>query len=376
MSERQSIGDTNATDPKEAIAERRTRLFSQFELQSSQGILPLTNELFFEQSNVVVRSTLFSAANGRGHFPEWTEVFSLGSGSIQYRGPLLTVHHETVLAKIMVLARGRSLTQPVSVFVADVVRWLDLKESGPAFKKARAILDDLKAGELRISHKPALKRLYTLLTADQDKRPDGKFFNDYVKNLYGAHLKEMGAALANGDPFEIDLSFIQKQSQSPRTGRLHVNLDPMTAVFFDGINTTLVPFDVWNALDPVGKRIMGYVASHRDGVFPIRLVNYHKLSGSRSEFRLVERRFKSEFNKRLVKYAELEYIEPGWSIYRGNDEEWMVKGLKIGKTARITANDSLVGILSAPDPVDEAADKLSGDSDDSNTTSNADMFQS
>ena len=107
------------------IDDRKVKLFDKLDHQSSQGILPFTNELYYEQANPVVRSALFTAGKmnvGQGsHYVDWTEIFSFGGGSIHYRGPLLTVDHEVVLVKLMVLARGRSLTKPIQAFQADLL---------------------------------------------------------------------------------------------------------------------------------------------------------------------------------------------------------------------------------------------------------------
>lgn len=130
-----------------AVDDRRFKLQTKFDLESGQGVLPFTNERFFEQSNPIVRSALFSAGKiPKGlFFQEWTEIFSLGSGSIWYRGPALSTDHELVLARIMVLARGRSLTQSVKVKQADVCRWLKLDDSGANFKRPEGFLMTLPA---------------------------------------------------------------------------------------------------------------------------------------------------------------------------------------------------------------------------------------
>lgn len=333
---------------QDGVAERRTRLIKKLDTESAQGCLPFTNEAFFEQSNPIVRSALFSVGSAKGSYDDWTPIFGLGAGNISYRGPFLSVDHETVLARLMVLARGKSLTQPVAFHVANVVRWLKLAESGPNFAKAKRILDDLGRAQLKISHRPALQRLYHLLTASQEGRPDGKFFKNYIDNLYGPHLKSLAAALEKRESFEIDLRFVTKASRHSITGRMLVNLDPMAAVFFDGINTTLIPFEVWEDLDGFGKKLLPYIASHRDGVFPIKLENYYKLQGSKSKstYENSRRKFKFDLTKRLEVWQAKKYIEPGWEIYRGADEDWILGGnVRVGEAIRIRANETLLGVL-------------------------------
>lgn len=325
------------------VDDRRFKLLKKFDRESRQGILPFTDTKFHEQSNPILRSALFSSQKMGGRFNDWTDIFSLDKGSIQYRGPSLTVDHEVVLAKIMMLARGRSLTKPVQIFQADILRWLGVDDSGTNFKRARLIIEDLSAGEIRISCKSALSRIYTLLTDPQLKDiPDGEFFVAYIRNRHGDQLKEIGEALAKDLPVEITMKFLTNRLSSSKTGKMILNLDPIIAIFFDGVNTTLVPFEIWEQLDRFGKKLLPFIASHRAGVFPIRLESYHEFSGSKSEYQKVKRRMKSDFKKRLNSWEELNYIEPGWDIYRNDDGEEIVCGLKAGRAIRIRSSMELI----------------------------------
>lgn len=355
------------------IDDRRHKLLQKFDLESGQGILPFTSERFFEQSNPIVRSALFTSCKMGGSYGEWTEIFSLGNGSIQYRGPMLTVDHEAVLARIMVLARGRSLTKPVQCFQADIVRWLGLDvSSGLNFKKARAILDDLAAAEIRISSKPALQRLYNLLTQPSlSDMPDGVFFRAYIKNRFNSHLKMIADGLANDQPVDISMRFVETQTHNPSTGRMMLNLDPIAAVFFDGRNTTLLPFDVWESLDRFGKKLLPFIASHRDGVFSIRLEKYFEFSGSKSSYEKVKRRFKFETKKRLAVWEKAGYIESGWDIYRNENNEEIVHGLKLGDVCRIKSTLDILpsnfidtSFTDGSDELDENDKKLNKLADD------------
>jgi hypothetical protein len=323
------------------IDERRVKLRDKFNLESGQGILPFTNERFFEQSNPIVRSALFTAGKmnvrSKSQYMDWTEIFSLGSGSIHYRGPVLTVDHEIVLVRLMVLARGRSLTKPIHAFQADLLRWLDLDpNSGANYKKARRILDDLAAAELRISSKPALQRLLSILTSPAiSDMADGIFFRDYVQNRFSSHLKMIADGIENDQPVDVSMKFLTNQTHNHITKRMMINLDPISAIFFDGVNTTLLPFEIWDTLDRFGKKLLPLIASHRDGVYPTKLEKYHEFSGSKSEFSTVKRRFKSEQKKRFEDWEAKGYIVPGWSIERNSEGEEIVSGLKAGEAVRI-----------------------------------------
>lgn len=337
------MADLSLTDEEirqNVIDDRKVKLKQKFDLESAQGILPFTNERLFEQSNPILRSALFTAGKmnvkERIHYQEWTEIFSLGSGSIQYRGPALTVDHETVLARIMVLARGRSLTKPVQCFQADILRWLDLDpNSGANYTKARRILDDLAAAELRISSKPALQRLLKILTSPAiSDMPDGKFFHEYVNNRFSSHLKMIADGLENDQPVNITMQFLTNQTHNTVTKRMMLNLDPIAAIFFDGVNTTLLPFEIVDSLDRFGRKLLPFIASHRDGVIPIRLEKYHEFSGSKSDYPKVKRRVKSELKKRFEGWEKKGFIVSGWDISRNNDGEEIVRGLKIGEVVR------------------------------------------
>lgn len=324
------------------IDERRHQLQQRFDLDSGQGILPFTNEKYYEQSNPIVRSALFSAIKMGKHYTEWTPIFSFGASSIQYRGPALTVDHEMVLARLMVLARGKSLTKPIHAYLADVRKWLKLDQSGANFAKARKILDDLAAGEMKISDKFALKRLYQILTSPSvSDRPDGKFFKDFIDNRFSDQLKMIAESLESNEPIEITMRFVSSEASSPRTGRLMISLDPITACFFDGVNTTLIPFEIWEAQDKFGKKLLSFIASHRDGVFPIKLENYHRFSGSISDFEKVKRRVKSDMKKRCEGWEKDNYIEPGWSFRKNNEGEELLEGLKLSKSIRMKSELTL-----------------------------------
>ncbi len=340
------------------IDERRSKLRDKFDFESAQGVLPFTNEKFFEQSNPIVRSALFTAgkmsASANSHYTEWTEIFSLGSGSIHYRGPQLTVDHEVVLVRLMVLARGRSLTKPIHAIQADILRWLDLDlKSGANYKKARRILDDLAAAELRISSKPALARLLSILTSPQlSEIADGNFFQQYVKNTFGPQLKMIAAGLESDQLVDVSMKFITKQTHNPTTKRMLINLDPISAIFFDGVNTTLLPFEIWEKLDRFGKKLLSLIASHRDGVWPTKLEKYHEFSGSKSEYQKVKRRFKAEQKTRFTDWEAKGYIVPGWKIEKNTEGEEIVTGLKAGDAIRIKSSLELPTALDLQDAID------------------------
>lgn len=319
----------------QTITERRNKLLQTFDLSSAQGVLPLTNEDYHEQANPIVRSALFAAIKSRGNYDDWVDIFSLG-GSVKYKGPQLTVDHEHLFTKILVKARGRSLTKPVPFLMTEALGWLKLKDSGPNRTRVRTLLDDLKQGSVRIASKSTLNRLYNIITRqDLEAMPDGKFLKQFVINRYSDYLPMITQSYRDKEPFEIDLDFIGRTALQPNSRRLMVELDPMMALVFDGVNTTLVPFEIWDTLDSYGKKLLPFIASHRDGVFRLPLKDYHCLSGSKSTYESVERRFKSDFNKRLIEYEAKGHIEPGWVIVRNRDHVWMVDGLKGAASIRI-----------------------------------------
>lgn len=345
-----------------AIDANKSKLRDKFDLEASQGILPFTNELYYEQMNPVVRSSLFTAGkmnvNNGEHYLEWTEIFSFGGGSIHYRGPHLTVDHEIVLVKLMVLARGRSLTKSVSAYVADLVKWLKLDaDSGKNYKKVRRILDDLAAAEIRISSKPALQRLVTLLTSPEIVHfPDGKFFLEYINNRFSDQLKMIAQGLQDDQPVSVTMRLVTQQTHNTYTKKMLINLDPIFAIFFDGVNTTLLPFEIWDDLDRFGKKLLSLISSHRDGVFPVSLEKLHDFSGSKSEYEKVKRRFKSEQKKRFEAWESKNYIVPGWSISRNDDGVEIVRGLKAGEAVRIRSKLTLVPAIDTDEEIARGSD--------------------
>lgn len=349
---RQNTIDTR----KQAMRERN-------EKGLTQGILSFTNEKLYEQSNPILRSSLFTVGKlnikAKPTYNQWTEIFSLGSGSIQYRGPVLTVDHEVVLVRLLVLARGRSITKPVSVNLADVLRWLDLNaNSGANYIKARRIIDDLGAAELKISSKPALRHLLDILNSPEiSNLADGKFFQDLVKNRYSDHLKMIAQALENDQNVDINLSFIETVTHNTVTKRMMINLDPLTTVFFDGVNTTLLPLDIWDNLDRYGKKLLPLIASHRDGVYPMKLERYHEFSGSKSSYDVVKRRFKSEQKKRFSQWEDKGYIAPGWRIEQNQEGEEIVSGLKAGDAVRTRSSLDIIPHEDTEDDIHRGSDE-------------------
>jgi len=318
---------------------RRQKLLTRFEKDSLQGILPFTNEKYSEQANALIRSSLFTSSRMRvGYDNKWDEIFSLGGGSIHYKGPTLTDGHEKVWVRLMALARGRSLTKPVHAFVADAVRWLGLDSTGGAnYKKARQILADLQVARIRIDNKVVLRRIYSVLTnPDIELLPDGKFFKDFIQNRYGDHMKHIATALSRDEQVSFDIGFLEDIVDNSVTGRMSVSLNPVTALFFDGVNTTLLPFDVIDSEDQYGRKLLSFIASHRDGVFTIGLEKYHLLSGSKAIYGdVVKRRFKYAQKNRFKVWEEKGYIQPGWEIKPNTNGDEMVSGLKLGSDLRI-----------------------------------------
>ena len=345
------------------IDDRKVKLLDKLDHESSQGILPFTNELYYEQANPVVRSALFTAGKmnvGQGsHYLDWTEIFSFGGGSIHYRGPLLTVDHEVVLVKLMVLARGRSLTKPIQAFQADLVKWLKLdSDSGRNYKKARRILDDLAAAEIRISSKPALKRLLAILTSPAlSDIPDGAFFQSYIQNRFNNHLKMIAQGLADDQPVSLSMKMVENQTHNTVTKRMMINLDPVFAIFFDGVNTTLLPFEIWDDLDRFGKKLLSLIASHRDGVYPVMLEKLHEFSGSKSEYLKVKRRVKSDLKKRFEEWEGKNYIIQGWSISRNDNGDEVVRGLKAGAAVRIRSKLTLPPVIETEEDLERGSDE-------------------
>lgn len=345
------------------IDDRKSKLREKLDFESSQGILPFTNDLYFEQSNPIVRSALFTAGKmnvkAATRYLDWTEIFSFGGGSIHYRGPILTVDHEVVLARLMVLARGRSLTKPIHAFQADLLRWLNLNaDSGANYKKARRILDDLAAAEIKISSKPALKRLLNILTSPAiADLPDGQFFRAYIDNRFKDHLKMIAQSLADDQPIDVTLELVTQQTHNTFTKRMMINLDPLFAIFFDGVNTTLLPFEIWDDLDRFGKKLLPLIASHRDGVWPVKLEKLHEFSGTKSDYANVKRRFKSDQKKRFETWEAKNYIEPGWSIERNNDGVEIVSGLKAGEAVRIRSKLLLAPVLESEEDLARGSDE-------------------
>ena len=136
-----------------------------------------------------------------------------------------------------------------------------------------------------------------------------------------------------------------------------INLDPVFAIFFDGVNTTLLPFEIWDDLDRFGKKLLSLIASHRDGVYPVMLEKLHEFSGSKSEYLTVKRRFKSDMKKRCEGWEGKNYILPGWSISRNENGEEVVRGLKAGSAVRIRSKLTLPPVIETEEDLERGSDE-------------------
>lgn len=335
--------------------------------QSAQGYLPFAPDDFFEQANPLLRSALFGPTRVRKgeRYADFIDIFSIGSGSIRYRGPRLTVDHEVVLLNLMQLARGRSLTKPVSIVMAEALRWLGLKKAGNSYIKVNELLKDLSDGRLEIRHRPAQRRLISLLTSrNLSKLPDAKFFRDYIQNTFGAQLEMLIKAEANNEIAPIGMSFITRISESPHGRRKLINLDPIAALFLDGTNTTFLPVKIWQSCeyDYVDRRLLGYINTHRDGVYSHLLQKYHQLVGATYAWDAKGRsRFKSDFVKRLKRYEAANLIVPGATVQLNADDEWLVAGLSAGTELRYEGSIEGVAPLLSPELDDDEAEETTSD---------------
>lgn len=338
------------------------KLQLKLSLESASGILPCTNQRYFEQSNRILRSAVFAAVKRGEMYPEWTELFSFGKGGIFFKGMGLTTEHEEVLAQLLLRARGSSLMKPVQIYQADLVRSLKLSVGGSAFKKVRKLLDELSTCEIRIRDQQALARLYVLLTESKEHaHPETIKYVQHLKDLYEGIVDMIKDGLAKGEATDISLRFIQRQTHNSKTGRILIHLDPITALFFDGANTTLLPFETWVSLCMLGRKLLPFIASHRDGVFPIKLETYHEFTGMRGDFTKNKRKIKFEYKRLFTEWEGKGWIMPGWKIAPNLDGDEIVSGLKIGDELRIRSKQQLAAFAEG---ADDFADDLLPDRPD------------
>lgn len=356
--------------------ERKLRTSKELAQLQVQGVLPYFNPTIYEMANPIVRSALFGLSKHKHYYQDWVTTFSVGGGTLQQRGPSLNTDHEELWGRLLTYARGTSLTKGIHVRIVDLIRDLNYSTGGPNFTRVSKMLDDLEAASVRISHKPALKRLYELLTdKNLGKRPDGKFLVELIRNRYSEHLKAIQVALASdsNEPVFVPLRFIERKTTHPVSGREVISLDPMTCLFFDGVNTTLIPYKVREKLNAMSKRLLTFIGSHRDGVYRMRLHYYFMLVGYKGDYTKLERKFKSEFIKTCTALEESDYIKPGWGIARNDDHEWMVFGLQIGDAARV--KEAMEEYIAA----DEVDDRTPFDLDAEDITDvvveNGDLFE-
>lgn len=344
------------------LEERQQRL----DLALANGAIPYRSPNIFEQANPIVRSCVFRANNRREYFQEWTPIFTIGNDSISFKGPVLNTEHELLWSKLLCLARGISLTKPIKTNQANLMREMRMNTGGKGYSKLRRMLEDLEQAKVRISSRPALERLVRIMTSpDIADKPDGKFLKEFIKNRLGDHLDAISKSLSTNEPYEISLSFIQNRSTQPKNRFELINLDPMTCLFFDGINTTQVHYDVWDQLDPFGKKLVGLLKSHK-GSLNLRLEKLYMASGySTLEFTdSAVRKFKAFCLRNFKSLEDASIIKPGWRIERSSvDDEWVVYNIEVGEIVR--KNEPLIEVLVATNP--EALDYEDADDEAEDT---------
>jgi hypothetical protein len=92
-------------------------------------------------------------------------------------------------------------------------------------------------------------------------------------------------------------------------------------------------------------------------VYPTKLEKYHEFSGSKSDYKTVKRRFKSEQKKRFEEWEAKGWIVPGWKIERNNEGEEVVSGLKAGEAVRIRSALEIPVLIDSPEDIARGDDE-------------------
>ncbi len=290
-----------------------------------QDKLPFWPDSFYEQSNPLVRSSLFSISNRRKTYEEYTPISSIGEGSIEYRGSRLNTFDEEVYLQLIQYCRGQSLLRPIASTKRQILSDLGLTASGNNYKKLMASLGRLESGKLRISAPHILLKLSELLqNPNLSKGMEPEFIKE-LHSRYEEYIEVIDIALFEKHDLLLSMGFIQNSLIDPQKGNLRISLDPLLVLLFDGINTTRTDRHERSLLNPAEKKLLSYILSHSGKVFPLKLETIHMFLNSDSEFS----RNKAAFTKALISYLEtlerLGRIEPDWDIR--DDKVFNLKGV-------------------------------------------------
>lgn len=282
-----------------------------------QDRLPFWPDSFFEQSNPLTRSSLFSISNRKKYFEDFTPISVIGEGSIEYMGKRLNTFDEDCFLQLLQYCRGQSLLRPLISSKSQVLNDLFLSTGGKNYKKLMSAINRLESGVLRISAPHILSKLCELLQNPYLSSGMEPEFIEEISKKYNPFAQAINSALQNKQSYFITVRFILTTGENPSTGGLVVQLDPLMVLLFDGINTTRTDRYERSLLVPAEKRLLSYIHSHSGKVFPLKLETLHTLLASDLAFSRNKAKFTNNLVSHLKSLERLGRIKPGWQIEDG-----------------------------------------------------------
>lgn len=284
-----------------------------------QDRLPFWPDSFFEQSNPLTRSSLFSISNRRKYFEDFTPVSVIGEGSIEYMGKRLNTFDEDVFLQLLQYCRGQSLLKPLVSSKSQVITDLFLSTGGKNYKKLMTAVNRLESGVLRVSAPHILMKLSELLQNPSLSTGMEPEFIEEISKKYSEFAEAIDEAIYNKQSYFITVRFILNSGENPKTGGLVVQLDPLMVLLFDGINTTRTDRYERSLLAPAEKRLLSYIHSHSGKVYPLKLETLHSLLASDLAFSRNKAKFTANLTSHFEALERLQRIKPGWKI--GDDDK-------------------------------------------------------
>ena len=304
---------TQEDNGQKLIVRNRPKKTLETMLIQYQDRLNFWNEDFYEQSNPLARSGLFSISLGKTHIDDYEPVRVLGEGEILYRGHRLNVFDEEVFLQLLSYMRGLTLIKPLSIKKKQLLKDLGLNDSGKNYQRLTESLNRLDSGKLKIFSQAALNKLFVIMNDPNLAKTMEPEFVKLIAEKFGDLKIAIESALKNKQSFFVTIGFIQNNSENIANGNLLINIDPLIVLLFDGTNTTRTARFERKMLCPAEKRLLTFVMSHSLPIYDMNLVSYRELLGSESKQSSM-RKFRADLEKWLSNLEKIGRIESGWQV--------------------------------------------------------------
>jgi hypothetical protein len=261
-------------NPSSKIAPELLKILDRFkeEIEASPKSLPEWMDGKGATPNEIVRSALFTARNRnrRRAYLKQSEIVVTGGGSVLYLGEELRQDDELVWMRLLQLAKGRQLGEPVLFTPYSFLKAVGWRVNNWGYQHLRACLLRMKATAVQITSNRLHRTVVTSLI-------------DYI---------------AMWDP----------DKHTP-LAQWEVRISKVMSLLFEDGAFTLIDLEQRKALPKgIATKLHSYWSSHKEP-YPVRVETLQRLCGSQNELRF----FRRELKKALDALVDVGFLET-WGI--------------------------------------------------------------